>query len=550
MNDLEQVLFSPHANASDFARLRGMTMSRSDLRHVAERVMGLSMRLRAEAMRDLQLAKGTFTREMGDGLGLRKAGETIGVQYQGFAFTPGVSPTTDAGSLAPLVPQSMDGKLTDMTPELSKSLWMWNHINKNPVYGLVHERAVQTQTTNRPYKSNFIAEGGGGDADLNATGLWQRRSVTIRFESDRDQITDAAMLVRSATETGFVNRGAMEVVRKASLARLLKGRERNLWLGNNTCNPLSYDGFYTSVGGLTYSSGHAVLTTDQNRVGNLAGAQLTFDKLLAICEAKATPIVGQSSEIRHIAMLPQAYASLVKQAQSTVTTFVPGAGPSVVNGVLVQYFPGRITMMASYGEVEIAHAPLMLGETVYNYNTTSGGTAPTGLSGITSIAAAPNASSLFTSGDAGNYYYRITGVNANGESAPYTSTVVSVAAGDSVSIVMNDNGTNAQYYNVERTAVGGAATATRFIGQWPVNTAGAGSKTLIIDDNIFRPFCSPVAFLTGRPSDYEWESLLPVFFKPLAQTATAVPFLMLDFGAPFWTTPELQYLLLNAGFAS
>lgn len=535
---LINALLSPHTTAADFNRMSGMHVGGSDLGHIAE-IMARESAGNVSRAADA-LAKGV----RGDpGYGLFKS-EFVGTQQQGVAFA------SAAGSeLAPIVPQSMSGDLVDLTIDPDE-VWLSKHMVKVPVYGLIHERAVQTATTNRAFKSNFIAEGGGGS---NASGSWARRIVQIRFEADKDEISDVAMLVRTATETGFVTRGAMEVVRKASLSRLVKGRERNLWLGNNTCDPRSYDGFLTSIGGINYPSnaGNLALSTDSTRVSDLEGAQITFDALLNVCETKRSPVVGIASRIRHIVMLPRAHASLIRQAQASVKYDAGGTGMGVVGITAIKFYSGTLKMMTSYGDVEIVAASMMMGEYLRNSSSAAGGVDP-GVIGAFTPTAAQGATSKFLAADAGEYWYRVTGVGANGETAPSLdaeTAAVTVAAGDVVTIEVGTTQANIDYWVVERSPVNASNTNnSRLIFTWPKNAVGAGSRTRIIDANVIRPNTSPVAFLTGLPGHYEIDQLLPTFFKPLAQTGTTFPFLMLDFASPFWIAPELQFVAMNAGF--
>lgn len=536
MHPLVAALLSPHTTAHDFNRLAGMQVGGQDLGHIAEIMAKATAQNVAEATDRLEKAS------RGEP-GFYKS-EFVGTQLQGQAFTS----TTNADSqLAPIVPQSMSGDLVDLTIDPDE-VWLSKHLTKVPVYGLIHERAVQTATSNRPFKTNFIAEGGSGS---NASGSWARRIVQIRFEADRDEISDVAMLVRAATETGFVTRGAMEVVRKASLSRLVKGRERNLWLGNNTCDPRSYDGLFTSVAGIAFTSnnGNLTVSTDSGRVSNLEGAQITFDTLLNVCESKRSPVVGTASRIRHIVMLPRAHASLIRQAQAAVR-YEGSLGMGVVGNTAIKFYSGSLKMMTSYGDVEITAASMMMGEYLRNSATAAGGTDPGVVGSYTPTAAAGASVSKFLAGDAGDYWYRVTGVGANGETIPTDAdAAVTVAAGDVVTIEVGTTQTNIDYWVVERSPVDAANTDnSRIVFTWPKNAVGAAGRTRIIDANIIRPNTSPVAFLTGLPGHYELDQLLPTFFKPLAQTGTTFPFLMLDFASPFFIAPELQHVAFNAGF--
>jgi hypothetical protein len=169
---------------------------------------------------------------------------------------------------------------------------------------------------------------------------------------------------------------------------------------------------------------------------------------------------------------------------------------------------------------------------------------------VSTATAGTSANSLFTSADAGTYYYRITAITATGESAPAVSGAVTVAAGESVTIDVTQGSPAGTWYWVERSKIGGTTSATQFIGQWVANTAGSGGKMRIVDDNLIRPYTSPILFSTGSAADVQWESLLPAYVKPLAQTGASAPFLVLDFGSLFIINREKLGIVLNAGFTS
>lgn len=541
-----QALTAPHTNFNDairdIAAFRGQAFSLNEWRGIVD-VIERSTLDRANEVRELAKARGIK-------VGLAKAGEEAGTLYQGQAFIPGQGSTTDAGNMAPLVPQSMDGRLVDTTIKPDQA-WLWKFLPKNPVYGLFHEQAVMTGATNRPYQNQFIAEGGDGSTSV---GQFARRGVTIRFEAQRDFVSDVMMLLNVSTPSGFVPRAAMEIAKKRALQNLILLREQNLWLASSACDSLAYNGFYTAVGGAAVNSSTGILSFGggTNQVLDLRGAPLSFAAIQKVCETKKTPFSGQASEIRRVVMLPRAYAALAQEAQANIRY---AGGTTNVGGTIVQWYPGKLSILASYGEVAIESASLMLGQTQRNPSAAAGGTGAPTFSGTLTPTAASNASSQFTSADAGTYYYRLTAIGRNFESIPKASVAVTVAAGDAVTIpigALASSEADVLYYMVERTPKDASSVDTStFLWVWPKNTVNSGTSTSIIDTNAAIAQTSPVAFFTDNSDGFnEWESLLPSFFKPLAQTGTTAPFLMLDFGSPFWKAPELQFMIANAGFPS
>lgn len=534
---LAVALLSPHSTAANFAALAGMPMSRNELVQVHQAIEHYSLKMADDA-------RGALTK------GLAKAGEEAGTLYQGQAFVPGAGSTTDAGNMAPLVPQSMDGRLVDTTVKPEQA-FLWNMLPKNPVYGLFHEQAVQTASTDRMWQNTFIAEGGDGSGSV---GQFARRGVTIRFEAIRDFVSDVMMLLNVSTPSGFVPRAAMEIAKRRALQTLILSRERNLWLASSAADSLSYDGFYAAVGGASVNSSTGILSfsANTNQFTDLRGAPISFGAIQEVIEKKWSPSNGQQSQIRTVVMLPRAYTSLVQEAQANIRY---DGGTASIGGIHVKWAAGKLSLIPSYGgEVEIKAASCMLGQSPRNPNAVAKGTGAPTFSAVTPTAAT-GASSRFGTADAGSYIYRITAIGRNFESAPLTTSAVTVASGDVVTINIGaaaSTEADVLYYLVERTPVGASdATNSSFLWIWPKNTVGAGSSTRIIDSNVARANHSPVAFFTGNEDGFnEWESLLPAFFKPLAQTGTTAPFLMLDFGAPFYKAPELQHLIMNAAFAS
>lgn len=535
---LAVALLSPHSTAANFAALAGMPMSRNELVQVHQAIEHYTLKMADDA-------RGALTK------GLAKAGEEAGTLYQGQAFIPGAGSTTDAGNMAPLVPQSMDGRLVDTTVKPEQA-FLWNFLPKNPVYGLFHEQAVQTASTDRMWQNTFIAEGGDGSGSV---GQFARRGVTIRFEAIRDFVSDVMMLLNVSTPSGFVPRAAMEIAKRRALQTLVLSRERNLWLASSAADSLSYNGFYAAIGGASVASGTGILSfsSETGQFTDLRGAPISFGAIQEVVEKKWSPSNGQQSQIRTVVMLPRAYTSLVQEAQANIRY---DGGTASIGGVHVKWAAGKLSLIPSYGgEIEIKAASCMLGQSPRNPNTAAKGTGTIPTFTAVTPTAASGASSRFATGDAGSYIYRVTAIGRTFEAIPLVTAAVTVAAGDVVTINIGaaaSSEADILYYLVERTPAGATdETNSSFLWIWPKNTAGAGSSTRIIDSNVARANHSPVAFLTGNEDGFnEWESLLPAFFKPLAQTGTTAPFLMLDFGAPFFKAPELQHLIMNAAFAS
>jgi len=469
--------------------------------------------------------------------------EEIGTQQQGVAFS-----SSDGSELAPLTPQSFDGEMKRLSMDDNLMLVAWPELFKQPVKSMVREAVVETATNNRPNQSGFISEGGAG---YNSRGAYARRIVTVRMEAQRGEISDIAMLVRGATPTGFADKGNYQVVREARMRTLLKLRERNLWTGSHGANSQSYDGFVPAIAGEAFSSGgRRSYGGGSGRYYNLAGSIVDAKLLRDIANEKATPKNGVSSMIRKYFVHPRAWQVLHDEAQAN-TRYDGGV---VDRKNPLRFFGGKVVIGGIWYDatkgVELVCAPF-IGGGEYQRNPNSTATGDTIGTFTVAVSSSTDANSLFTANDAGTYYYRITAIGENGESAPVASSAQSVAAGESVTLDLTEtNGSTILYYDIERSTKNGAVTTSEWIGRYPKNTGGGAGVTRIVDDNLQRTGAAPIVGLTGDRGDYQWEQLLPAYVKPLAVTGTTQPFLVLDFGSLFVISPEKLIVIGNAGFSS
>lgn len=543
---LERILASPHTTERDIRKLAGSILPDDFDTAAASRYLREQFAASLAEAERICKGGGGHTRDgnLVKAERLAKAtgsAEDIGTQQQGVAFS-----SADGSELAPLVPQSFDGEMKRLSLDEKLMLVAWPDLFKVPVRSMVREAVIETATNNRPNQSGFIAEGGAG---YNSRGAYARRIVTVRMEAQRGEISDIAMLVRGATPTGFADKGNYETVRQARMRTLLKIRERNLWTGSHGANSLSYDGFIPAIAGESFSSGGVrSYGGGDGRFYDLAGSLVDAKLLRDIANDKATPKNGVSSMIRKYYIHPKVWQVLHDEAQAN--TRYDGKAADSKNPL--RFFGGKVVIGGIWYDavkgVELVCAPF-IGGGEYQRNPNSTATGDTIGSFTASVSAGSSANSRFTS--SGTYYWRITAVGENGESAPVTTSAQAVAAGESATIDLTEtNGSTILYYDVERSTRNGAASTSQWIGRYPKNTGGGAGVTRIVDDNLQATGCAPIVGLTDDKNDYQWEQLLPAYVKPLAVTGTTQPFLCLDFGALFVIAPEKQIVIGNAAFSS
>lgn len=149
------------------------------------------------------------------------------------------------------------------------------------------------------------------------------------------------------------------------------------------------------------------------------------------------------------------------------------------------------------------------------------------------VALASDATAMFTSAQAGNYYYAVAGVNAAGQSAITKSTVAAVAAGQKATITIAGSAGDAETgYVLYRTNLG-ATNATANFREFARIPKTAGGTTVTIDRNWDIPGTCKAYLLNMSSGDtaITWRQLLPMMKFDLYPTANVViPWAQLLFG--------------------
>ena len=82
-------------------------------------------------------------------------------------------------------------------------------------------------------------------------------------------------------------------------------------------------------------------------------------------------------------------------------------------------------------------------------------------------AAGASGNSQFVLADAGTYIYQVVGGNKFGLSTPLDSASVAVVAGDAVTFTVGDGGQGTTFYEIYRSAIGGAAADAQLMVRVP-----------------------------------------------------------------------------------
>jgi len=430
--------------------------------------------------------------------------------------TPAGTVGGDAGSLSPLVPQSIENTLASATFTM-KELALWPAIPKINVSNTLHEYAVIND--HGLDLEAFIAEGSGGTTNRSS---YERKSVKIKYMAERREVTDVGSLV------GLIGNqsNAIAAETERGTLRLLSKLERSLWHADESVNPLAFDGIIKQIE--SYENG--ANTFD---LGGKSPTPRLLQEVLA--ELQSAPRFGRPDCIY---VEPRIHAELIKFAVQFGRHDQFGVARSSQG---LSYGVRELEIQSPYGPVPVKSAPFLFN--AYKAPTDASGTAnaPANNSGVTG-AVSVDASSKFEAADAGDYIYRVVSVNNDGYSQPVNSAAVTVAAGEIVTLTIAAQA-DAVFFKIYRTEAGGLAENATLIGE----IKSASGATTFIDSNAVRPNCSKIVFVQHDPDVLEFARLLDFFRRPLAEVATSKPFLLMLFGSPIVKVPSKMWVLQNAG---
>ena len=436
--------------------------------------------------------------------------------------TPAGTVGGEAGSLSPLVPQSIENTLASATFTM-KELALWPAIPKINVTNTLHEYAVIND--HGLDLEAFIAEGSGGTTNRSS---YERKSVKIKYMAERREVTDVGSLV------GLIGNqsNAIAAETERGTLRLLSKLERSLWHADESINPLAFDGIIKQIE--SHNNGANTFDLD----GKSPTPRLLQEVL---SELQSAPRFGRPDCIY---VEPRIHAELIKFAVQFGRHDQMSVGRSAQG---LSYGVRELEIQSPYGPVPVKSAPFLFNSykapsaasgTVDGTGNVSAPSTPT-----LSNAVAGGSGSNFFMADAGDYIYRVVAVNHSGFSAPVSSSAVNVTMGQEVTLTIA-NQSDVVFFKIYRTEAGGAEDTASLIGE--VRAAGVGATTFV-DANQVRPNTSKIVFVQHDPDVLEFARLLDFFRRPLAEVATSKPFLLMLFGSPIVKVPSKMWVLKNAG---
>lgn len=346
-----------------------------------------------------------------------------------------------------------------------------------------------------------------------AQGDYARRVGLVKFLMTRREVSFVATLQGSIVEAEAVE------ARNGAL-QLLTDAEFLCFEGDSSVVPTEFDGIAAQIESLG-SSDHVI---------DAEGDEL---KSIHLVDKAAATIAGFGNfgTPTHIFMSQLTQSDFNTYLDPAFRVSLTGAAQELMVGAPVKGIStswGNIKTVADvFIRDERQQRPFQLDYPAVA--TANAGMTPGGLS---AAAAAGGADSKFGAAHAGNYYYAVAAVSANGQSPVVVSSQVAVAAGDAVTLTITASAAGTETgYAIYRGRKNGTNQLDdlRLVKRIP----RTGATTVFVDKNRDIPGTTKAYILNMAPGAQAitWRQLLPMTKFPLYPTAAAtVPWAQLLFG--------------------
>lgn len=495
-----------------------------------------------------------------ESLGRESLGEGFQADSYIDALAKAVATTSigNFGSMNTLLLENLDATMTSVLFN-KRHLKIYNSLPRVPSAQTLFQWNRQTA-----YGSGRGALGfneGGSPAVF--TPSFQRSNATVKFYGVRRGYTHQMVQVGNMGGS-FLDPVAEE--NRSGTLDLLEKLERWIMFGDSNWLDVSnanvhYDGILKQMN-----------TNYPNHVYDLAGAPLTFENLENYAEELVTTgYLVDFSNLRLFAN-PRVISDLAKlnlQGQAfwmNSTNMPQGWRPGTpVNGYASQHgvipFEESVFMDAvPFGRVN------SISTGAGSYSVYGDPLSPiTPASGSITLSAVTPPTGVTSNLPAGTYYYFVSAVNANGESAVLTGTnalgSVAVTAGQAVQISVTTGSPTATAYRIYRgTSSNALDSSVGLIGtNYPTMAGGTlttGSLTAVnmntpanswLDFNQQIPGTSNMMLLNLSAEDMVIAQLAPLIKFPLALVSTTVEFFLLLYHVLAIKAPERQIWVKNIG---
>lgn len=365
-----------------------------------------------------------------------------------------------------------------------------------------------------------------------STGSYARRVGLVKYLMTKRQVSLVSTLGQNLASSEAIEQ-------QAGAKQLLTDAEFLCFDGDSAVVPTEFDGVYAQM-----VAGVAAGQVDSGNILDAAGSSLASINLVnaAAAQVSRRDNFGTPTHLFMSQLVQADFDTGLDPAFRVSLNNVPNGGVSLGSPV--------VGIRTSWGDVKtIPDVFINDGDQAVPFQVTypALATANTAMKPTLALVAASDVASKFVTGQSGNYYYMVTGLNANGQSDGVVSAQTAVAVGDKVTLTITRSaGAQESGYAIYRSRKNGtnAATDLRLIGRVPVG----GATTVFIDYNRDIPGTTKAYILNLSPGDHaiNWRQLLPMMKFPLYPTnAAVIPWAQLMFGYLRITKRRHQAVIKN-----
>ena len=421
----------------------------------------------------------------------------------------GVDAASFTGGRA-LTHESLDAQLQSITLTEDDARF-WRLLKKAPVHATIDQYNRLSDLG-----SEWGSAVGEADDPADQIGTIARMFEEVAYYRERRKVTDVAMLVNMTTDP------YQEQVREG-LLNIIHKLDRDLFWAVRSALPTKINGFFAKLIGET------------NAVNvDMAGYKITSRQTLVQAVAEVRNLGGRITHCLPNPLLVEDFALMYETAERLHINM--GANGKVYGG---GNFGGFST---SVGQVEFDADPF--NRIGWKCPTVADGFDGKPAEPTTVTAAAAGTGGAIPSGD---YQYKVTAMNADGESiGTALSGVVAVVLGEKVTLTITKAGGNTPTgFRIYRSKIDAVdASDCRYL--WCVADSGAAT-TAYVDDGTWVPGTAHIPMLDLRPqaTTQQWSQLLPASKKPLAPIGAYEWFLINLYGCYRMSKPTWNGLLRN-----
>ena len=420
------------------------------------------------------------------------------------------APATAPGVGFPLRMESLDGTLYNLSYRM-EHLKLWPQLLKNDVFNTINEH--NTLTAHGSGQAFFHTE---GDLPGEDDSTWERNYTKVKAMGTTRRYSIMSSLMKMAhnnAETHQTLGGTMW---------MLEQLERSLFEGSETLMSQGFNGY----------DNQGLLTRD------LRGRPLTGEEVNHGC--------GRIYEAPNYGLATDLYMP-VGVDTDLVDDIAPNARYNVSQSGYQNGHAGMQIKVYDTQRGPIALQPdvfIRFGEAASSVALGNAAKRPGTPTEAVALAAS-GSGSQFTAADAGAYRYKAVAVNEYGKGVPLTVTgAITVAEGEVVTFSLGDANPIAKYYEIYRTAKGGAAGTELFQMKVARNTSGT---TVITDNNTYLPG-KGTCYLIQQNKEFNKINRLLRFMKVrLGLVDSSYRFMLLLFGNLVVHTPNKGLRFINVG---